>query len=344
MWVEPKYSKTQVDQAGDILARTIRPVPADIEESLRRLTNWRASHSFPLNTFQVQLRRFSKQVCDEPLVAQRLKRTPSVVRKLQRFPRMRLTQMQDVGGCRSVVDAVEEVRALREVYRKSSIRHRLIAEEDYIDSPKVSGYRGVHLVYRYYSDRSRTFNGHRIEIQIRSNLQHAWATAVEAVGVLLHTSLKASEGPEEWLEFFRLSSDLFAEFEDTPRIFPDIDMEDVAENVRAMNTRLHVFEKLSVYRTALREVESNLGRKNRYFLLKLDPEHQLLDVIGYGTGELEQASNDYTKAEESIRDDVYQEVVLVGADSVAELKKTYPNYFLDTEIFEALLRDMVESR
>jgi ppGpp synthetase/RelA/SpoT-type nucleotidyltranferase len=48
-----------------------------------------------------------------------------------------------------------------------------VREYSYIEAPKESGYRGTHLVYRYYSDRSATWNGLSIEIQVRSRLQHA---------------------------------------------------------------------------------------------------------------------------------------------------------------------------
>jgi ppGpp synthetase/RelA/SpoT-type nucleotidyltranferase len=38
-------------------------------------------------------------------------------------------------------------------------------EDDYIRQPKISGYRGVHLVYRYLRDRQETYNGLSVEVQ-----------------------------------------------------------------------------------------------------------------------------------------------------------------------------------
>ncbi len=43
-----------------------------------------------------------------------------------------------------------------------------------------------------------------IELQLRTRLQHEWATAVETMGTFLQSSLKSSQGPEEWLDFFSL--------------------------------------------------------------------------------------------------------------------------------------------
>ena len=46
----------------------------------------------------------------------------------------------------------------------------------------LEGYRGIHDVYEFLvrSTRRREFsNGLQIEIQYRTHVQHAWATAVE---------------------------------------------------------------------------------------------------------------------------------------------------------------------
>jgi ppGpp synthetase/RelA/SpoT-type nucleotidyltranferase len=75
--------------------------------------------------------------------------------------------------------------------------------DDYILSPKNSGYRSVHLLYKYNSDKKAPsiYNGLFIEVKIRSRLQHAWATAVETVVTFLQQALKSSQGEEEWLRF-----------------------------------------------------------------------------------------------------------------------------------------------
>ena len=80
------------------------------------------------------------------------------------------------------------------------------ASDNYIDNPKESGYRGVHLVYRYYSDKKQDYNSLKIEMQLRSQLQHAWATAVETVSVLTQQALKSNIGTDQWKRFFVLAS------------------------------------------------------------------------------------------------------------------------------------------
>jgi ppGpp synthetase/RelA/SpoT-type nucleotidyltranferase len=149
-------------------------------------------------------------VASNYLVAQRVKRLSSIVAKMRRFQGLRLSQMQDIGGCRAVLSSVAEVRNAVKSFKTSSIRHELAREDDYIANPKDSGYRGVHLIYKYVSDRSETYNGLKIEVQIRSQLQHAWATAVETVGTFIQQALKSSQGEDEWLRFFCLMGSAIA--------------------------------------------------------------------------------------------------------------------------------------
>ena len=117
---------------------------------------------------------------------------------------MKLSKMQDIGGCRAVMASVEHVRQLVRKYERSKHNHRFLKAFDYISYPKESGYRSYHLVYQYQSYRSPEWNGLRIEVQLRTRLQHAWATAVEAVGTFTQQGLKASLGDPDWWRFFAL--------------------------------------------------------------------------------------------------------------------------------------------
>ena len=142
-----------------------------------------------------------------PLVAQRTKRLNSIGLKLDREPRMKLSQMQDIGGCRAVVKSVVAVRRLHDFYRdESEMKHKFSKCDDYIKQPRLSGYRGIDLVHRFHSDKKagEPWNGLKIEMQLRSQYQHAWATAVETVGTFLGEALKSASGPDEWLRFFAL--------------------------------------------------------------------------------------------------------------------------------------------
>src|SRR6185436_9568690 len=106
-WTEPRYSRSRIDKAG---ACYIDPATTQLEKDQARsvINNWRSSHSFPLNTLQVNLRYAASQVDNDPTVAQRIKRLPSIRHKLERIPGMKLSRMQDLGGCRAVVSDVAQ--------------------------------------------------------------------------------------------------------------------------------------------------------------------------------------------------------------------------------------------
>ena len=294
------------------------------------------AHNFPLNTFQLGLRRRAKKINERALIAQRIKRLTSIEAKLQRFSSMRLFDMQDLGGCRAVMTTVSEVMKLLESLKKSEMKHVLFRETDYIAKPQKSGYRGIHLIYRYNSDRSDTFNGLKIEIQIRSNRQHAWATAVETVGTFTKQALKSSQGEAGWLRFFALMGSAIARMErcnlveNTPTTAAELKKE-LAHYVELLDVENH----LHAYGHAMRTIETT-QKDDHYFLLVLDPTAKQIEITGFKQRELESANKKYLEVEESIKD-TPKDAVLVSVDSVNTLSRAYPNYFLDTMVFMGLV-------
>ena len=128
------------------------------------------------------------------------KSTASVIEKLRRES-IRLSQMQDLAGCRIVVNDLEEqdkaVAAVREAFADA-------VEIDRRSKPS-HGYRAVHVVVREA--------GRAVEIQIRTKLQHLWAEFSEKVADSVDPRLKYGEGPP-WLQQQLLHfSALFAQVE-----------------------------------------------------------------------------------------------------------------------------------
>jgi ppGpp synthetase/RelA/SpoT-type nucleotidyltranferase len=76
--------------------------------------------------------------------------------------------------------------------------------KDYIKEPKPDGYRSYHLICRYQGiHQDGAYKGLRIEIQIRSAMQHAWATAVETIDAFTGQALKTNiSGDVTWKRFF----------------------------------------------------------------------------------------------------------------------------------------------
>lgn len=246
---------------------------------------------------------------------------------------MRLSQMQDIGGCRAVLGSVGQVRQLVSRYKASDIKHKLVAEDDYITTPKRSGYRSHHLIYRYFSDKKATHNGLKIEVQMRSQLQHAWATAVEIVGTFIQQALKSSIGEEDWLRFFALMGTALAQRENSPAVpgTPE-DSRTLKDELRSYASKLDVAQRLQAYGAAVQVVDLGEVDDADYYLLELDPHAMRVNVIGYRQSELGKASNDYLVVEKKISG-TGNDAVLVSADSMLSLRRAYPNYFLDTNRF-----------
>lgn len=333
-WTVPRYDRAAVDAAG----KTLRDDSSDLDvwfDALEVLDNWRSSHAFPLNTFQTVLRNRARKLDPQATVAQRLKRVPSIMAKLQRQRSMRLTQMQDIGGCRAVLRDVAAARRLRDNYLRRPSNAVFVSTKDYIQAPRDSGYRSIHLIYRYNSGRSAkraAFNGLQIEIQIRSRLQHAWATAVETVGLLTNQALKSEQGEADWLELFRYISTMFAYAERTPGLPGMPDVTAIVREVQARADALRMTQRLRAVRQALRLIERSASRESRYFLMKLDAAAESLAVRGFAEDEIDLATAEYAAAEQAAVGST-TDVVLVRADSVKALRKAYPNYFLDTAHF-----------
>ena len=341
-WTAPEFSRAQVDAAGAVLLDA-DPLSPEFDGALDVINNWRSSHAYPLNTFQATLRYKAKQVSAERLVAQRIKRLSSIFHKLKRFSWLRLSEMQDVGGCRAIVSSTRQVERLVTLYKQSDLKHKLDDEDDYIARPKKSGYRGFHLIYRYNSDKIETYNGLKIEMQLRSSPQHAWACAVETVGTFTRQALKASQGEENWLRFFKLMGTAMALRERRPPV-PDTPRKkgDLSGELREYARRLDVENCLHGYGAALHTTESPRLKGMHSFLVELDAEAKQTRVSGYRREDLEEASNKYLEAERKISGNT-SNAVLVSVDSMSALHKAYPSYFLDTELFIHAVRQVLAS-
>jgi hypothetical protein len=211
---------------------------------------------------------------------------------------MRLTQMQDIGGGRSVLDSVDSVYRLKESYLDKKGQYEVVHIDDYIRSPKLSGYRSLHLVLKYKSIKYPEYNNLLLEVQIRTLTQHSWATAVETVGAVLGQALKSSEGEEAWLSYFQNAS-LALEYMEKPMfttIIPQ-SLGTIARNLSALDRKLQVGKKLDSYRAALRASENLSLRKDGYFLLVLLPAQPELQIFYFAKRNADEAYREYERFE-----------------------------------------------
>lgn len=329
-------SRNQVNRAG----KTLRQENAEYQERDRAidiLSHWRSAHSQPIRTFRTWLDKTLARHEKRPyIIAQRLKRLPSIVQKLQRYPQMGLERMQDIGGLRVILKSNTELEWLYNAMRKSGIGHEpVLPPDDYIASPKPDGYRSLHQVYKYASRTHPELNGLCVEIQLRTRLQHSWATAVETLGLLEKASFKTGEGSEHYREFFRLSSALHSIEEKKPVLedYAFIPKAELVEKFLAIEAELAIFKRLEGAALSAKHIETSDRNATGYHLMVLDTKNNRLELMAYEESKLEFAERAYRDFEKEYRDDPTRSVVLISAGDVKEIRKAYPNYFLDTRDF-----------
>ena len=346
----PKFEIPKVNAAGRRLVSYFNGTEDSIGDSIDIIDNWRASHSYPLNVFYLTLKNRAKKIHNHSATAQRIKRVPSIAYKLFESKRehpdkpMKLSQMQDIGGCRAIMPTIKHTQEICALYLSGSLSHEYLGMKDYISHPKKTGYRGIHLKYRYVGNGDKAiYSGMKIEVQLRTLLQHTWATAVEMAGTFTDQALKSNRGRSEWLRFFALMGSVFAIREGCPTV-PDTPsgMDSLKSEIKELNNNYHIASVLAGYTAIIPQVTN--GGKDKYFLVNLNPIDKTLSIIGFRKNESQEANRAYTEAEKSLDKDSPNQVVLASADSARDLRKAYPNYFLDTSRFlaevEAIIREV----
>jgi hypothetical protein len=347
-WTCPEYTRGRVDAAGDLLISPTEPTEDELGEAIVTINNWRSSHGYPLQALKMTLRHRSKRIDTDALVAQRLKRLSSIAQKLLRQKGMKLSRMHDLGGCRAVLGTVSQVDKLVEVYEKSDAKNpnsraEFVKKYDYISKPKDDGYRSVHLVYRYRSvlKKHTVFNGLRIEIQIRSRLQHAWATAVETVDLVTGQALKSSIGNPSWKRFFLLISAAIA-LREKRQLVPGVPIlkSKLVKEIKGLASKLKIIDVLEGVSTGVHFTQQE-GSKPDTYLLVLNSKSKTVRIMGFNASQMRYASEQYMRLEkESLKRPEIQ-AVLVSVDSVQRLRSAYPNFYLDTRSFVKVVRDLV---
>ena len=326
----PEQSINQINKAGQTLVD--RKLSQDVLDKALELANqWRACHAYPINTFRATLGTYITDFKD-PIIAQRLKRMPTIVDKLRRYPNMKLSTMQDIGGLRAVLSTVSEVHKLANRYKTNKrLTHTLIKEYDYISNPRdEDGYRSVHLIYKYRNKRTPIYNGLRIELQIRTRIQHTWATAVETMGTLLGQALKSRKGDQEWLDFFAIVSSAFAHQENTAPIprYKGFSYKQTLQEVVKAEKILGAIDKMQGFAVAVDAI-SKQHKGWSYHLLILDSIAGKVQIKSYALVDYPKAIADYNNEELNASRGAKIEPVLVSVGPIDKLRRAYPNFFLD---------------
>jgi len=192
-------SKTQIDKLGDRLrAGNITEADLRLLDEYRRSFN--EAYEFVVRAIRTQL---GLEATGRPA-----KSTTSVAEKLQRES-IRLTQVQDIAGCRLIVPGILEqdraVSSLTELFENASVADRRISPSH--------GYRAIHVIVRYGEKL--------VEIQVRTSLQHVWAELSEKMSDVFDPAIKYGGGQKSLRKLLLTWSDVIGTEENVEQALDD---------------------------------------------------------------------------------------------------------------------------
>jgi ppGpp synthetase/RelA/SpoT-type nucleotidyltranferase len=191
-------SKAAIDRAGKRLRDDAIPRPEDVAI----YNEYRASLEPALREVAEVVSRWDPFTPHH--VFSRLKRLDSVIDKLRRG-HFRLSGINDIAGCRLIVDGIDRQNDAVNVLARQFPGCRIT---DYRTREHVSGYVAVHL-------NVRASAGHLVEIQVRTELQNRWAILSERLALMPHVGkgIKYGTGDAEILARLQHVSDIAAKFD-----------------------------------------------------------------------------------------------------------------------------------
>lgn len=284
------------------------------------------------------------------IVAMRLKRLFRIVAKLQIHEGMAVSRMQDVAGIRIIVPSIEDVTALTEDIDRNQLESAEVRRAyDYIIAPKDNGYRSIHLALRH-REAGSGYDGLLSELQIRTEAEHAWASAVEVNGITSGHHIKYDEGQPEWSRFFQLGAELLARSEGKNSLveFDGVDGGELIAELRALEQQLKACDAMLSQRVRnhrdLPKIESSTDAIGACVLFEFGTDPKNLNITVFGGDEQERAILNYASAEERLTfEDGHVAPILVSVSSIDKLPVAYQTFFLDCSPYVELLKNFIRN-
>lgn len=336
-------SKSKIDKLGIKICKNGLDEAALTDKENQIIDKWRQAHLEPLTEVTLKLQEWLQDLSPSICMAQRLKRKPQIIKKLKRTHPMRLSQMQDVGGCRAIFASNEDIEKAIDIIKNKS-RYRflnIVGQKDYRQNGRAeSGYRAVHVIF----DR----NGYKIEMQLRTMVQHSWAEEVERTSIICQSSLKEGEGPAQVLAYFKTASDVLNCF--------DLNIQISSSDINKVNTerdkirgiidkeRLHLLKGFKVntnYLKSMKEKQKSLGKSKKMnnWILIFNWKEGLFNNWAHVSHKPEKAVEEYSYLESSWSLLDGHEVVMVSAKTIESIQRTHSHYF-GVNSFDAYLKEI----
>lgn len=245
-----EISKTQIDRLGDRLKQ------GNITEAdLRLLDLYRRSFT---PAYEIVVGTIRQDLALEP-TGRPAKSTTSISEKLRR-EHIRLTQIQDIAGCRlTVADIAEQdsvVQSLAGLFEQTTIVDRR-------ERPS-HGYRAVHVIVSCLDKM--------IEIQVRTALQHLWAELSEKLSDLVNPAIKYGGGYETTRSFLAKTSTMVIFLEALEITLASIKTQLLSED-RFTDSKQHEIAEIEEEQSRLRRQAFEILRDSIEHMKELEGEN-----------------------------------------------------------------------
>lgn len=322
---QSKYTKKQISKAWFELANW------KIDDSYLDVVNeFRYSHEVPTKKL---LALISKNDLIK-LSSRRLKRTPAIVHKIKRsidvWNKTQLSRMQDVWGCRWILDSVTDINTLYDSILEYWIDWFIVKRHvNYISAPKKDWYRWVHIIFEC-SDWS-SFDWLMVELQLRTKLQHSRSTAIEIIDSINETKMKFWEWDSDFKKFFKWISVLFEWKEWIRRSSRN----KAKRNALKLQKGLNVLWQLQIRTLSydfVRRYQTKSWKKNIKWdiILQLTRDNKNINIKPYHWKTTEELKELYLELEKLYIRSNNIDIVYLSSE---EIDTAYPNYVWDAKIF-----------
>lgn len=324
------------------------------EEEKLEFDNFREAHNIIIKLFTIELKKvnFSKQ----HLTASRNKRIETIISKLCRPEKPKLDRIHDIAGTRIIFENIKSLEDYIDILENTELvnfKEKINEDKNrynYIKNPKSDGYRSIHKVFYYSSNipyftlNEKSFNleNKKIELQLRTRLQHIWATTVEIYDIINKSNIKT--GTHNKLEtkeglFFKKCSLVFEGIESNDvekikininEIFRDKDLVEIYNRLKGIKNikNIQLPKTLGSDEVFILITDLNKG-KTTFFttdpIEKNDKQDTFLINASYRRLEEKNTKGEYI-------------LLLLTLGDIKKLKNVYPNYFLNTNKFISILK------
>lgn len=220
-------SKTSIDRIGERIRKEGRTV-----ETIPLLSEYQKEFYTPYKKVErILTEKMRLEITGRPI-----KSFLSTQEKLNRI-KSRLSQVQDISGCRSIC---YNLSVQDEIISSAKSWFKDLEIDDKRESP-TNNYRAVHLIAK--------IDGRPIEIQIRTTIQHFWASISESLADRHGQEIKYGKGNKKIISLLERLSEACRDF--------DIKA-DIAHQYQA---ELYWAKKFKAPQNSIKDIKKNLTKR-----------------------------------------------------------------------------------